>query len=299
MRNKVVCCLGTLSLLATLTGSALAQETAPATPAPAIEPITPAPSALLEQPAVYTLASQIVLRLRSTAGGLTPQQRVDILTGRVANLLGIPGILPSDVVVYAPKGGSPAIYALGRRMITVDAATVKAAGGGKALDLAKQWAGRLQQTLPRANYRPPNAPEPKIPLHPSLLVTSDFTKVGGAIGQANLHGKPVIFLYGPQAGGLTAQERADQISMRLDRLAGKVAAVTPDPVRVETVATKNATLLLGDTPVITVGPADARAAGAGSAQLLATVWARNIRRTLNIPDPNALPTPVSPPAGAS
>lgn len=292
MRSEVAA-LAVAAWCAALTGAAFAQDAA----APSIPPVAPAVTLPAEPPAVFTLAGEIVLRLRTPVGTQTPQQWVDGLTGRVTNLLATPGILPSDVVVYAPKGKAPSVYALGRRMLTVDAATVQSAGGKDALTLAKTWAARLQQTLPRANYRPPNVPEPVIPPHPSLVVTPDFTKVGGSPGLAYLRGKPVIFLYGPQLGGLTAQERADQLSARLDRAAGKVAPDSPNPVQV-TAGTKPvaATLLLGDTPVITVDQAQAKAAGAGSPQFLANAWAKNIRRALKLPDPDALPT--VPPAPA-
>lgn len=285
MRSETVKALfTTLGLCAALVGGALAQETVPpAAPPPAVTTST-------ETPAVYTLAGEIILRLRSSVGTQTPQQWVDVLTGRVANLLGTPGIRPADVVVYAPKGKAPSVYAMGRRLMTVDVTTVRAAGGRDPLTLAKLWAGRLQQTLPLANYRPPNAHEPIIPPHPPLLVTADFTKVGGNLGMAYLRSKPVIFLYGPQFGGFTAQERADQISARLDRAAGRVAPDSPNPVQVTAGTPPAVTLLLGETPVITVDRAQARAAGAGSPQFLANAWAKNIRRALKLPDPAAFPT---------
>lgn len=284
MRSNVAKTLAGAGVLAALAGGVAAQDTVPS-----VTPIAPTVTPPANPPAVFTLAGEIVLRLRTPVGAQTPQQWVDVLTGRVTNLLATPGIMPSDVVVYTPKGGSPSVYALGRRMLTVDPATVRSAGGKDALSLAKVWAGRLQQTLPRANYRPPNVPEPVIPPHPSLVVTPDFTKVGGSPGLAYLHGKPVIFLYGPQLGGFTAQERADQISARLDRVAGKVAPDSPNPVQVMAGIPPVVTLLLGGTPVITVDRAQSRAAGTGSPQLLANAWAKNIRRVLNLPDPNALP----------
>lgn len=292
MRSEVAT-LAAIGLCAVLSSGAFAQDAAPNASAP---PVASAVTLPVTPPAVFTLAGEIVLRLRSPIGPQTPQQWVDALTGRVANLLATPGITPSDVVVYAPKGKAPSVYALGRRMLTVDPATVRSAGGKDALTLAKIWAGRLQQTLPRANYRPPNTPEPVIPPHPSLLVTPDFTKIGGSPGLAYLRGKPVIFLYGPQLGGFTAQERADQLSARLDRAAGKVTPDSPNPVQVTPGTPPTVTLLLGDTPVITVDKIQARAAGAGSPQFLANAWAKNIRRALKLPDPNALPK--MPPAPA-
>ena len=70
---------------------------------------------------------------RGTAGGMTPEQRVDVIMSRITPLLGTPIIRPSDVVVYIPPAKSrynryPVIYALGRRIVTVDPETVKSSG---------------------------------------------------------------------------------------------------------------------------------------------------------------------------
>ena len=134
-------------------------------------------------PAYLTLGGYNVLCLRGNAGGMTPDQRVDVIMSRVTPLLGDPKILPSDVVVYLPPKDSrvnryPVIYALGRRIVTVDPATVKASGLIQTpLQAATLWAKRLQQVLPRVNWRPSNAPDTKVPANPPLLITPDFAKV--------------------------------------------------------------------------------------------------------------------------
>ena len=121
-----------------------------------------------------TLGGYPVLRLRSSAGGMTPQERIDHIMDRLTPLLGVPNIHPSDIVVYLPPADShinraPVIYALGRKLITVDSATVASAGsGGTPLMMAKKWAARLQQVLPRVNWRPPNMPETKVPAPPAF-----------------------------------------------------------------------------------------------------------------------------------
>jgi len=301
-------------IAAALVCLALPGIAAPDTAAPASD--TAAASAPAAAPADLTLGNEVVLRLRASAGGMTPQQRVGTVEGRLANVLGTPNIRPSDVVVYAPAKGAPVIYALGRRLITVDTATVRAAGtpGAKPLTVATSWAKRFQQVLPRVNYRPSNAPEPKVPANPPLLITSDFAKVGGNKGFVVLRGKPILTLHGPQNGGLTAQERADALSARLERLAHKPEVQGPDGVAVKTgaLASKSnakagddITVQVADTPFITVEPSEARFAGTTPANLAAQ-WASHIRAVLGTADPNALPIavggtatpPVSAPAAA-
>lgn len=280
-----------LAVFATLTFAApvYCATTPPAAPVPAAAPDT-SPAAA---PADLTLGSEVVLRLRASAGGLTPQQRVSTIEGRLAAILGSPKIPPSSVTVYTPKGHAPVIYALGRRLITVDAATVKASGdtASTPLSVATRWAKRFQQVLPRVNYRPSNAPETVVPAHPPLTITPDFTKVGGNTGTVSLRGKAVLNLHGPQNGGLTAQERADVLTARLERLAGKAQGT--DAVSVS--GTNPAVLNIAGQSFLTVDMSEAKLAKVPAATL-AGKWAANIRKALNLSDPNTLPPAVSAPA---
>ena len=250
-------------------------------------------------PANLTLGGYPVLCLRGAAGGLSPQERIDVILDRLTPLLGIPSIQPSDVVVFLPSPTSrvnryPVIYALGRRLITVDPATVKAAGSGKTpLQMATLWAKRLQQVLPRVNWRPPNAPETRVPANPPLTVTSDFTQVGGQIGLVYLRGKLVLKVRGPQMGGLTAAERADLLTARLNRLANRPEAIVPEAVQVTALPDKTAQLALAGTPLIVVTAADATAASFPQPVQLADAWAKNLRGVLTPPvPPPAPPAPV-------
>lgn len=240
-----------------------------------------------------TLGGYPILRLRGAAGGLSPDQRIDVILSRLTPLLGVPNIQPSDVVVFLPSPTSrinraPVIYALGRRLITVDPATVKAAGGGVPLVVATRWAKRLQQVLPRVNWRPTNAPDPKVPANPPLTITRDFTQVGGEIGLVSLRGKLVLKLRGPQLGGLTATERADLLQSRLSRLADRPEASAPNAVGATALPDGTAQLLLAGTPLVTITSADAKAAGFAQPLLLANSWAKNLKA--------ALPPPAAPPA---
>lgn len=294
-------------------GIAAGAQTAPA-PAPA--------AAEAPQSASLTLGGEVILTLRSSAGGLTPQQRIDVIDGRISSLLGTPHIKPSDVAVYTPVGKAPVIYALGRRLITVDAATAADAGPGrKPLDLAKTWAKKLQQILPRVNWRPSNEAEPVIPANPPLTVTSDLSKVGGNVGLVTLRDKVVCKITGPQPAGMTAQERADILSKRLQAVANKMPSITASDIAVAPVAaakpasdtataakddTANSAaaspteeILFGTTPVITIDAQQATAAGYKSPELLANSWAKNMRTALGFdatPAAAAAPTDAAKPA---
>lgn len=297
MSNKWTPTLGAIGLFLGIGGAVQAQDAAPT--APVASPTVPDTSA---NSAKLTLGGQVVLRLRAAAGGMTPQQRVDVINSRLSGLLSHPKITPADVVVYTPPGKAPVIYALGHRLITVDAATVQAAGGGKALTIATQWAKNLQQILPRVNYRPSNVPEPTIPADPPLTVTADFAQVGGAVGAVTLRNKVVIRLRGPQPGGMTAAERADIITARLARAATKTGADAANPVQVvqapDAQTDDAAAIVVGDTTVLTVEPSEATAAHMTAPEQLATVWAKNIRTALGLSAPTAPANPTPPPASA-
>ncbi len=262
-------------------------------------------------PASFNLGGYNVFCLRGTAGGLTPAQRVDVIMSRVEPLLGNPVIRPSDVVVYLPPADSrvnryPVIYALGRRVVTVDPATVKDSGLVETpLQAAMLWAKRLQQVLPRVNWRPSSMPEPKVPANPPLLVTHDFAQVGGQTATATLHDKAVLKLRGPQTGGMTAAERADLLTARLERLANTPAALAPDAVQVTILPAGNVTLALAGTPIITAAAAEVAGSGFATPGLLANAWAKNLRAALAASPstlvPPAAPAPaptVTPPATA-
>jgi hypothetical protein len=303
---------GCAALLTALSFGSVSAQTPPAPVPPTQTPSAPAPAVPADAsvpaaaPAYLTLGGYNVLCLRGTAGGMTPAQRIEVITSRITPLLGNPVILPSNVVVYLPPPKSrynryPVIYALGRRIVTVDPATVKASGLIQTpLQAAVIWAKKLQQVLPRVNWRPSNAPEPKIPANPPLLVTPDFAKVGGQTAMVTLHEKAVLKLRGPQPGGMTAAERADMLTARLERLANLPAALAPDAVQVTDLPTGDATLALAGTPLLSVTAADAKAASLATPDLLAQSWAKNLRLALAPANPvlPAAPAGGSPPAAA-
>jgi hypothetical protein len=257
-------------------------------------------------PAYLTLGGYNIFCLRGTAGGLTPAQRVDVITSRLTPLLGNPVIRPSDVVVYIPPAKSrynryPVIYALGRRIVTADPATVKASGlNDTPLEAATVWAKKLQQVLPRINWRPSNMPEPNVPKDPPLTVTHDLSKVGGQVAPVTLRDKVVLKLRGPQDAGMTAAERADLLTERLKRLANAPNAYQPDAVQVAGQPDGSATLTLAGTPVLTVTASDLAGSGCVTPALLASSWAKNLRGALASASPVLPSAPVGePPSDAA
>lgn len=273
-------------------------------------------------PADVSIGGQVVMRLRSNAGGLSPEERAESIEDRLTRLVAVPDLKPADVVVYSPIGKSPVIYVLGRKLITVDIATAKAAGGGKPIDVAVTWAKRLQQVLPRVDIRLPNEHEPVIPANPPLTITAKFDQVGGQVGNVVLRDKIVMWLRGPQPDGMTAAERADEIGPLIagavhaepDLTAADIKAITiapvqskpvarlasnasrdKDPVRAPKIAPASpppsAMLMVGTRRIITIDDADSKAAGTASPLALAQSWAKNIRNVV-------FPAPKTPPAAA-
>lgn len=267
--------LGTLGPLHAQSGGDLA------TPPVLLKPLGPGEADLI-------LGGYQVLRLRGAAGGLSPDLRVAAITDRLTPLLASPVIRPDDVQIFLPDPKSrvnryPVIYVLGRKIVTVDPMTAKTIPGGPKtpLQVAKDWAARLQQVLPRVNYRAPNLPEPKVPANPPLTITSDFAQIGKQAAYATLRGKIVLALRGPQPGGLTAAERADMITSRLARLANNPAATAPDAIQVTPdPASTDAALSLAGTTILTVTPADSKAAKFPSPEALAKGWAKNLLAVL-------------------
>ena len=240
-----------------------------------------------DTPADVTLGGEVVMRLRSSAGGMTAQQRVGAIEERLTRLLAIPGITPADVVVYTPAGKPPVVYAVGRRLIEVDKQTAASAGSpGEELKLATGWAKKLQQILPRVNWRPNNAPETVVAANPPLTITDDFSQVGGATGQVYLRDKLVATLRGPQPGNFTAAEYADVLGARLNVIAHRLGDGAADSIKTVDLSwfpiEGPSLVLMGDRPVMIVEATEADAAKMASPDLLAQSWAKNLRTILTV-----------------
>jgi hypothetical protein len=107
-----------------------------------------------EEPAgEVTVGGELILRIRFSAGGMTPQQRADAITQRLVKILQDPDIQPSDIVVKPVAGGNAAIYVKDNLLVTVDK---KHAALNKTtpMRLGEIWADHLRQVLPQVNVKP-------------------------------------------------------------------------------------------------------------------------------------------------
>ncbi|GIV18745.1 MAG: hypothetical protein KatS3mg023_0496 [Armatimonadota bacterium] len=99
------------------------------------------------------VGGEMILRIRFSAGGMTPQQRADAITVRLRTILQDPDIQPSDIVVKPIAGGEAAIYVKENLLVTVDK---KHAALNKTtpLKLGEIWAKHLREVLPQVNVKP-------------------------------------------------------------------------------------------------------------------------------------------------
>jgi len=106
-----------------------------------------------EPPGEVTVGGELILRIRFSAGGMTPQQRASAITQRLVNILQDPDIQPSDIVVKPIAGGEAAIYVKDNLLVTVDK---KHAALNKTtpLKLGEIWAKHLREVLPQVNVKP-------------------------------------------------------------------------------------------------------------------------------------------------
>jgi hypothetical protein len=253
---------------------------------------SPAPSPDADS-ADLTLGGIFILRLWGGMAHMTARERVGEMESRLSPILGNAMISPEDVVVFSPKKPPcPVIYVFGRRFATVDTATAKA-NGGTPEQVAVKWAKRLQQVLPKLNWRPSNAPEIVVPIDPPLTVTELLAEVGGTEGVVTIKGKEVIRFSGVQPGGMTAAERADIVQARLNQAIVGLIAGDETAVRIAASrATPNASeLIVNNAEVVEVTPAMASDAQLSSSDALAGTWKSNILSALG-PSPSlANPTP--------
>ena len=109
-------------------------------------------------PGDVVLGNEVLFRLRVPAGGLSVQQRGDLLQERLNIVLAITDLHENDVTVLPTRYG-PTIYVRGQKLLTVDKATADASGM-KPAPLARLWARKLAAVLPEVNVRLPGGPAP-------------------------------------------------------------------------------------------------------------------------------------------
>lgn len=100
-----------------------------------------------------TVGGELILRIRFSAGGMTPQQRADAITMRLRTILADPNLKPSDVVVKPIAGGEAGIYVKDHLLVTVDKAHADF-HKTTPTKLGEVWAKHLREVLPQVTVKP-------------------------------------------------------------------------------------------------------------------------------------------------
>lgn len=106
-----------------------------------------------EPPGEVTVGGELILRIRFSAGGMTPRQRAEAITIRLRTILQDPNIAPSDVVVKPIAHGEAAIYIKDQLLVTVDKRHAEAQKT-TPLKLGEIWAKHLRNVIPQVNVKP-------------------------------------------------------------------------------------------------------------------------------------------------
>ncbi len=112
------------------------------------------------------IGGRAVMRLRATAGGLSPDERAYDLRRRLGPILTLPNLSANDVTVYQAKPNQTAsIYVRNRLLIKVDR-NLAQANSTSIGGLAIQWANNLRTALPQINvtvrmFDPATGAEPR------------------------------------------------------------------------------------------------------------------------------------------
>lgn len=94
------------------------------------------------------IGNELVLRIRSASAGLSIEERRDIVTQRLGELLGSAPFNPSDVKVTTVNKAT--VIMVGEKMIvTVDKETA-AINKTTPQKLAEAWAANLRRVIPKA-----------------------------------------------------------------------------------------------------------------------------------------------------
>jgi hypothetical protein len=94
------------------------------------------------------IGQEVVLRIRFPAGGMTIQERSDIITGRINELLGSKPFNPEDVTTGI-QNKEWVVLIGGNLIITADKPTAEY-NKTTPQQLADMWAANLRRVIPRA-----------------------------------------------------------------------------------------------------------------------------------------------------
>jgi uncharacterized protein with FMN-binding domain len=111
-------------------------------------------SAYQAQPGMVTYSGQILMRIRTAAGGYTAEQRAAAVQDRLQAILSTENLTPADIVVKQTRRYQDAsIYVRDRLLITVDRKLAQANGNNEPGALAAQWAERMRSILPTVSVK--------------------------------------------------------------------------------------------------------------------------------------------------
>lgn len=101
-----------------------------------------------------SLGGEVVLRIRSEAGGMDTRSRHDRIWERMIPILSMTYIAPSDVTVRRQPGADFAnIYVKDQFLMTVTGDTARLNNSASATALAQVWAARLGEVLPQVHVK--------------------------------------------------------------------------------------------------------------------------------------------------
>lgn len=180
-----------------------------------------------------------------------------------------------------PPAGTYAIYALGRKLITVDAALAKANGQPSAKLQAIKLAKQFMQLLPSVCYAPPTLPSYTPPANPPVNYTYDLSAVvpKDVTSRVELWGKPLFKLAGIQDGNQTPPDRAALLNQKVGYVIGAPGKHTPDEIIVVKLV-KNAKVLVGTKELFSFSASDALANQSASSLALAEKVALTIKNAM-------------------
>lgn len=101
-----------------------------------------------------SLGGEVVLRIRSEAGGMDAKERHDRVWERMIPILSMTRIAPSDVMVRQQPGADFAnIYVKDQFLMTVTGDSARLNNSTSAAALAQVWAARLGEVLPQVHVK--------------------------------------------------------------------------------------------------------------------------------------------------
>jgi hypothetical protein len=105
-------------------------------------------------PGTVTYSGQILMRIRTAAGGYTAEQRAAAVQDRLQEILSTENLTPEDIVVKQTRRYQDAsIYVRDRLLITVDRKLAQSNGNNEPGALAAQWAERMRKILPTVSVK--------------------------------------------------------------------------------------------------------------------------------------------------